>query len=501
MSSEEKKFQDLDLVSDCIIENSYRSMFNEAVSCYYINSNRAAVILAWIATADCLYSRIYELSNDKDQTAIKAIEELKSVKGSTNYEEKLISQSNKCEIIDDYESKALMFVKDTRNNCAHPTDFIPSAETVRHIFNICSQTVLCRNGYRGRNYVQNLLVNSFNDKYFLKNEEKIKSHCNEIIEKVPARMWLQFPKMAADYFDSNPNENWKNKLLIFISELVSKNEDIIKELVKFESKDPEFFYIIVGLTDKTVDYFEEAQRYCAKSELTESLQSGIIDPYKLKSWTNILVIEEFENNEKNLIKKRYPHLIEKLLENDSFIVKNRKQLFELLFELLNERDFNSSIKVIPYLLGSATICEETEQLSNLFKILLENDSNILEIYELFNECTKWNIEAQSILLKNVEYYFEFCSDNYNRTIYLIFEAADNILKTMPQELPKELEDTILKVLKGDLSYDWYEEKKIVYTDFIGQVGLLIDRYGSHLLKLNKDLLPIIEDKYLNRDID
>lgn len=496
---EDKKLLDLDQVSDCIIDKSYRSMFNEAVRCYYNDSYRAAVILTWITTADCLYSRIKELSNDNDQIALDEICKLDNAKGKKEYEEMLISSAQKCELIDKYEYKALIFVKDTRNHCAHPTDFIPSVETVRHIFNISSQFVLCRNGYRGRTYLKNIIEVQFNDRYFLKNELKRKSHCNEIIEKVPRRLWLHYPKIAADYFGSNPSNEWKNNFLIFTSELVSFYDEINKELVVFESKEQLFFHSIVGLTEKTTKSFEEAKRYNAKCDLSNILQTGTIDPYILKSWANILTVEELEENEKILIKKRYPQLVEALLENHPFIEKNRVLLFEISIELLNDRNFNASLEVIPHLLGSSIMCEESEQLSNLIKALFEIDLEILENRKLFDRCIDWDYKAQVVYLENIKCYLDLLSYTDKLSIIPIFEVARNILKVIPQELPEEFEETIYAIITGDVSYDWVVDDNDLYRDFIGQVRILIDRHGQHLSKLNESMLPLVEEEFIGQD--
>ena len=64
MITEDRKFLDLDHVCDQIVSQDDRAMFNEAIRCYQIGSHRAAVILAWCVTADCLYRRIDELANE-----------------------------------------------------------------------------------------------------------------------------------------------------------------------------------------------------------------------------------------------------------------------------------------------------------------------------------------------------------------------------------------------------------------------------------------------------
>ena len=62
MFREAQKFLDLDMMGQAIVDEGDRSLFQEAVQCYQIGSHRAAVILTWCATADCLRRRIDDLA-------------------------------------------------------------------------------------------------------------------------------------------------------------------------------------------------------------------------------------------------------------------------------------------------------------------------------------------------------------------------------------------------------------------------------------------------------
>ena len=66
-----------------------------------------AVILTWCATADCLRRRIYDLALEGDALAQQLRDELRAIEGQSYYEENLIAAARKCELIDDYEERAL----------------------------------------------------------------------------------------------------------------------------------------------------------------------------------------------------------------------------------------------------------------------------------------------------------------------------------------------------------------------------------------------------------
>ena len=185
MITEDRKFLDLDHVCDQIVSQDDRAMFNEAIRCYQIGSHRAAVILAWCVTADCLYRRIDDLANEGDGVAQQARNDLRSVVGQACYEENLIVQAKKCELFDDYEEKCLRFARDTRSKCAHPTGVIPSAEAVRNIFHICSQTVLCRDGYRGMSFVRQFVQSKLDDRHLFTDKNRVQEACRYYFGMVP----------------------------------------------------------------------------------------------------------------------------------------------------------------------------------------------------------------------------------------------------------------------------------------------------------------------------
>ena len=111
MLREAQKFLDLDMMGQVIIDEGDRGLFHEAVQCYQIGSHRAAVILTWCATADCLRRRIYGLALEGDALAQQLRDDLRAIEGQSYYEEKLITAARKCELIDDYEERALRFAR------------------------------------------------------------------------------------------------------------------------------------------------------------------------------------------------------------------------------------------------------------------------------------------------------------------------------------------------------------------------------------------------------
>ena len=112
---EARKFLDLDMVAEQIRDAGDQAMFREAVQCYHIGSYRAAVILVWIATTNCLYRFLEHLHNEGDGVASQAFRTVNDHRDKSTYEETLVTQCRKCELLSDYEERCLKFIRDTRN--------------------------------------------------------------------------------------------------------------------------------------------------------------------------------------------------------------------------------------------------------------------------------------------------------------------------------------------------------------------------------------------------
>ena len=305
MITEDKKFLDLDHVCDQIMNSDDRAMFNEAIRCYQIGSHRAAIILAWCATVDCLYRRIDELASEGDEEAKQARISLKNVEGQAIYEENLINWAKKCELFDDYEEKSLKFARDTRSKCAHPSGVIPSAETVRYIFYTCSQTVLCRNGYRGMSFVKHFVNTKLDDKHLFTDKNNISDTCKHYFEKVPDKIQPQFAALCAKKIETGYSSYWKTNVVLFFRELMNNStSDLSAQIaVKFhsiESLDMLLFSILVGL-DQRENIWDEPTRNQAKAHLHENLSSGKVDPYIFQSYATLCSILGLEADDKKFI--------------------------------------------------------------------------------------------------------------------------------------------------------------------------------------------------------
>lgn len=103
---------------------------------------------------------------------------------------------------------------------------VPPAEAVRHILHICTQIVLCRNGFRGISFIKEFITTKLRDRHLFSNEQRIEADCTYFIEKVPDRVKAQFGALIAQEFDSSDSV-WLDNVLIFLRELFNYSENSV----------------------------------------------------------------------------------------------------------------------------------------------------------------------------------------------------------------------------------------------------------------------------------
>jgi len=504
MITEERKFLDLDHVCDQIVSQDDRAMFNEAIQCYQIGSHRAAVILAWCVTADCLYRRIEELANEGDGLAQQARNELKSVMGQAVYEENLIAQAKKCELFDDYEEKCLRFARDTRSKCAHPTGVIPSAEAVRNIFFVCSQIVLCRDGYRGMSFIKQFVQSKLDDRHLFTDKNRIQEACRYYFGKVSERIRPQFAACSAEHALSGVSLQWKQNAFHFFRELIGNSSDelalkIAQKFQPIESIDRTLFSCFVGI-DKRDHLWDGYARSQAKAHLRDSLKTGKIDSYEFDSYGNLCTLCDFEADDKDLFKERFSLIAEHISRHQVLIESRRSEILCLIKEAIRDEQYRQQIfKGIECLIVGDLFMQESEEIKQFIDELIESDWREESISNLFLMCSDWSNILKVYLLRKSERFLEECSEDFPDDIVQIFDAANSLIISNSSMLPREFEESIKRIIDGDQNVIWFDEKGFAFRAFVGQINLIKMQHGAHLPVLCTLVLPEIEPEELFED--
>lgn len=493
---EGKKFLDLDHLCDQVLDDNDRDMFGESIRCYQVGSHRASVILAWSVTADCLFKRICDLAAENDGGAQSARTVLHEVENTARFEETLIVQAKQCDLIDDYEEKCLRFARDTRSKCAHPTGVIPSAEAVRHILHICSQAVLCRNGFRGISFVKEFVTVKLKDRHLFSNKQRVDIDCRHFVDKVPDRVKVQFGAEIAKNFDAE-NHVWLENSLIFLRNLFFYLEtpllvNIARKLQTIESKNRHFFSIIVGLTNQE-GIWEEQEISQSKAHIREALSTGRVNPDIFRSFGNLCALSSVDDDDKDLLRSRFSLLIDHVSSHKVFQEKCGEILLCLTIDALSDDEsIQEQVKngLEQFSCLDQAFSEESLEINVSFvDILIQMDWRDQNVSSTWQRVSSWAPPLQSAYLSCSADYLSECSEDYPDDILVLFDAAAALANEAPGMIPEAFEQSILDILEFRVSPLWFVEQGETYQSFIGQVNLLQERYTARFPRISEIVLP------------
>jgi hypothetical protein len=483
MLREAQKFADLDMMGQAVLDEGDRSLFEEALQCYQIGSHRAAVILTWCATADCLNRRVRDLAGEGDSQAQQAQTDLQAFEGQAVYEGKLIAWARKCELIDDFEERSLLFARDVRSKCAHPTGVLPSAEAVRHIFHICIHSVLSRTGYHGIAFVQDVVTVQFDDRHLLPNENKASDYCRDIALKVPQRSWPQFATLAAQLRPGPHSEIWEKNALSFFRVLLSLSDDATARRIAggfqgFEAKSADFFSVLVGIDHRVEKFWDAQKRAQARARLT-TLSVMKITPEHVHSWAVICTADGLEEADTELLRQKWGIMSRHLATEDEFLQKHRADLMRQLKEmLLDEAASSQALVAIGRLAGSRLCDERSESMQVIIKTIIERFVRGSGYRELLDNVATWTGPMLITLLEESELFLQECSnDNPDDSLYLI-DVARELAHRSPSEIPQKFEEVVNRLLRKELLPDWAEEESEVGAAFRSQLAILLQQQQS-----------------------
>ena len=490
MLREAQKFLDLDMMGQAIVDEGDRSLFQEAVQCYQIGSHRAAVILTWCATADCLRRRIYDLALEGDALAQQFRDELRAVEGQSCYEQNLIAAARKCELIDDYEERALKFARDTRSQSAHPTGLIPSAEAVRHILHLCVQSVLARRGYRGMGFVKNVVTVQFDDPHFLPNENKAEEYCRAIAARVPSRLWPQFVGIAVQERPGHNSEIWLKNAATFFRVLLAQASDFDAQHIApafqgFEAGDPDFFAILVGLDSRVTKFWDGQKRAQARARLIEA-SAARMTAEQVHSWATICAADGIDGADRALLEQKFAAISRFLANEGLFIVARRTELTDLTSKMLLDSTTAGQAAVgLTRLLSTQLFDRRSDALQVIVEAIVERFTRDQRYRVLMDSVKLWPTAMLVTLLERTELLLNQCSEDNPDDVLIVFDAATEIARREPIEMPDAFSDVINRVLRKELLSDWSEEESVVGEMFRRQLRLLLEQHESAFPYIDK----------------
>jgi len=212
-----------------------RAYFEEAARCYHIGAYRAAVILSWIVTARNLEKKLEQLATE-DGEARRYWTKIDTKKRNEQaYEEDLIDAFRALGILDEQETKELKHIRDTRNWCAHPTNYELKAEKVRHCLRSAVELALSRPPVRGFVYIRSLAEERVKDQFFLPSREDtaIDSYVHEMLSKLREDLHARLvERMLGTYQGQDATPLTKENIRLFLSSMIRQSSRRLQEIVQ-----------------------------------------------------------------------------------------------------------------------------------------------------------------------------------------------------------------------------------------------------------------------------
>lgn len=480
MTQEDKKFLDLDMVANQIPYEDDQSLFKEAVNCYYAGSHRAAAILAWYATANCLKRRIYELKNEGDGIAQQEALHLSPIgEGVVGEEEQLINSARACELIDDFEEKSLRFARDMRNKCAHPTGVIPPAEAIRHVLYISSQYVLGRRGYRGISYITDIVTNQFDDSHFLANRSMAQQHCREMIERVPSRLWPQFIKLAAENRAASHTETWRENAHQFFQQLLKQVDDsMVEELTismqLFEADAPDFFATLVGIDNRVVQFWDHHKRSQIRARLR---QTSVVKMRtdEIHSWAIICAQDGLDQEDIVLIQDKFITLARFLAQEEELLQRQKIPIIQIIEQLIQDDTTSSTTASGCKYLFSTVLFKQGEsdefsqRITSIIDEIIRRFLRDNKHRELVENIRKWSTPLLAQFLKSSQLFWLECSEDNPEDVVVPFVAREELENRNPLAVPQEFQHVIGLILNKELLPEWLSEQSSAGGIFLAQL--------------------------------
>lgn len=480
---EARKFLDLDMVAEQIRDAGDLAMFREAVQCYHIGSYRAAVILVWIATTNCLDRFLERLHNEGDGAASQAFQVVGALRGTSSYEQTLIDQCRTIELLSDYAARCLTFIRDTRNTCAHTSEVKLSAEAVRYVLGTCAELVLCRREYRGIAFITNLVTTEFASPHFLPNEQRAKEDCRNSIIRVPRRIWHLFVRKAAERNPAAAPEIWQQNARRFFKVLLEECDDdeILEKIAsasqRFEAQAPLFAALLVGLEKRSLGHWERQRRDQARVTL---ITAPIIRPEHIESWATICEHDGLDDRDRDFLRSRLAFITANLPA--SFVSVRNTELLDLLVEVAEEDVESEQAAAALRIPLIAVLGPEPNALTErLVRQIIERSPTNDQYREVLSNVRTWSDGLLLQFLMLAEPYLSQCSEDLPDDILTIFEAASEFaerIQLATSIVPMEFRTAIEAILDGRLQPEWNSPDSDAGGTLKRQLLLIIERYPA-----------------------
>jgi hypothetical protein len=468
-----------------VYDEEIKDYLNEAFKCYMGGSYRACVIISVIAGIYDLHKKVKALAASNSDFR-KLDDEIDKRKQNLQvYEKHLIDQcaTNEIDMLNNNEQKELQRCLDTRNDCAHPSNFICSAEKARDIYSsiidiLASKPVLlgCRH--------MNSVIDEMEEKSFfpINDTLKMKSIINDRLSRFQKKAIAPLFKQIVTTIKNTSSSTQKNNAIRFLAlaaeYVIDEYEIYISEFI---DKD-QFEGNLLSLLELNIDIFKYVSDLKIEKiifKLDTALKSS--ESNNINTWINIILSDRLQED--------------KYIENISQLITSfsRKDLYTSGYNLNEDVRYTIVRKILENQRGSEKFRELIRErcCSKNFSLDHFKDPGIKQILKLLNDKRLYSLWLDEII------YNIGCDFNKGNKAISVLESMDKEywIDVVPNESKISLVKSILNegTKSGYYSHSCGEIVYKLHSDYPGLTKLFLDNIFSN--EENDDVKKYITDRY------
>lgn len=473
--------RDMEELLNSVFDIEIKDYMREALNCYNSGSYKACVVMSVIAGIYDLHKKVKAQANSNHKFRQLDMEVEKKKSELKPYERYLIEQcgTNDIDMLNSNEVKELIRCFETRNDCAHPSNFICSAEKARDIFSsiidiICSKPVLF-----GCNSIDKIISDLEGEIFFPNLEnEKVKDIVQSNIDKFHSKAIEPLLKKIANTI-INTNDNTQRENAIYFLALSEKcidnyNEDYLKEFLK--DRNEIYLLRLLGINSDILNCFTDIEIERLMQRFKNCLKTMQIN--NLDDWIKVLLskriiennyfyttLDNLFNNENNI--STILDVLIKTLDSDenikdlkTFILTELRDNYNLIFdEIISNKNLIKFIKIM----------DDNEVYKQWLSYIVENLKGTTIFYKqnaildnLFNDIPEelWINKVP----KNIKIMFVKVILNLTHPQFSSPYSAKNLMKDFENKYPSLIDEFLEQLIKSnditDLEYEWFVKNHI-----------------------------------------
>ena len=140
------------------------------------------------------------------------------------------------------------------------------------------------------------------------------------------------------------------------------------------------------------------------------------------------------------------------------------------------------------LLSTQLFDRQSDALQMIVETIIERFTRDQHYRDLIGGVKQWTTAMLETLLECTELLLNQCSEDNPDDVLIIFDAATEVARRAPDEVPDAFSDVINRVLRRELLSDWSDEESMVGEMFRRQLRLLLEQHEGAFPSIDKALI-------------